>query len=51
LGIKIENYIEAMKVKFDCIESQGKIFYSTKQECEQAIKFIDFIKIMNELSR
>lgn len=51
LKIDIEDYITTMKIKFDCIEHENKLFFSTRQQCEEAIKFIDHIKIMNELSQ
>lgn len=50
-NLSCKEYIDCMKLKFDCIEYKNKLFYKTKQQCEDAIKFIEYIKIMKKLSQ
>lgn len=42
-------YADIMKEKFDCEEYCLRIFYRTKKDCEEAIKFLESITIMNKL--
>ena len=51
LNINRDNYVDIMKVKFNCAEHDGKLFYSTKQQCEEAINSIESIVIMDRLTK
>lgn len=50
-NLSCQDYVDVMKLKFECIEYNKKLFYKTEQQCKEAIKFIDYIKIMKKLNQ